>query len=141
VKLPNEKKLVGCKWVYKIKFNSNGTIEQYKPRLPRNIFTLTKMYTARILLSITVNQGWELYQMDVKNIFLQGSLEEEVYMTLSPGHGKEHDARLVCKLIKLIYGLKQSSRAWYEELSSHLIFYNFKINNVDHSLFIKIDHM
>ena len=58
------------------------------------------MNTVRILFSIAVNQNWKLYQMDVKNAFLQGTLEEEVYMTLSPGHKKEEDHRLVCKLKK-----------------------------------------
>jgi Reverse transcriptase (RNA-dependent DNA polymerase) len=76
--------------------------------------------------------------MNVKNIFLQGTLEEEVYVTIPPGHRIEMDSNLVCRLKKSIYGLKQSPRVWYEKLSSHLLSYNFKINNADHLLFSKI---
>jgi Reverse transcriptase (RNA-dependent DNA polymerase) len=58
------------------------------------------MTTVRILLSITVNNGWNFYQMDVKNAFLQGTLEEEVYMNLSPDHRKENISNLICRLKK-----------------------------------------
>jgi Reverse transcriptase (RNA-dependent DNA polymerase) len=75
--------------------------------------------------------------LDVKNIFLQENLDEEVYMALPPGHNKEGDATIVCKLKKSIYGLKQSSRTWYGKLNSYLIACNFKISNTDHSLFSK----
>jgi Reverse transcriptase (RNA-dependent DNA polymerase) len=61
-------------------------------------------------------------------------------MILPPRHEKEHDPTLVCKLIKLIYGLKQSLRIWYEKLISYLFFCDFKINNVDHSLFVKVNY-
>jgi Reverse transcriptase (RNA-dependent DNA polymerase) len=79
--------------------------------------------------------------LEVRNTFLQGTLEEKVYMRLPLSHEKEQDRNLVCKLIKLIYELKQSPRAWYEKLSSHLTSYNFNINNADHSLFVKHDHI
>jgi Reverse transcriptase (RNA-dependent DNA polymerase) len=145
VPLPNGKKLVGCKWIYKIKYHNNGTIERYKARLVAKGYTQTygidyeetfapvaKMNTIRILLSIVVNQNWTLHQMDVKNAFLQGTLEEEVYMSLPPGYIRENTSNLVCRLNKSIYGLKQSPRAWYDKLSSHLLSYNFKICNADH---------
>ena len=76
--------------------------------------------------------------MDVKNAFLQGTLEEEVYMSLPPGHKLENNSNLVCRLNKAIYGLKQSPRAWYGKLSSYLNSCNFKISSADHSLFTKI---
>jgi Reverse transcriptase (RNA-dependent DNA polymerase) len=95
------------------------------------------MNTVRILLSIVVNNNWNFYQMDVKNTFLQGALEEEVYMTLPPGHQRENTSNLVCRLNKSIYGLKQSPRAWYEKLSQFLISCNFKVSDADSSLFIK----
>ena len=138
--------------MYKTKYNSDGTIERYKARLVAKRFTQTygvdynetfapvaKMNTVRILFSIAVNNGWDLYQMDVKNAFLQGTLEEEVYMTLPPGHKLETNSNLACRLNKSIYGLKQSPRAWYGKLSSYLISCNFKISNADHSLFTKCD--
>jgi Reverse transcriptase (RNA-dependent DNA polymerase) len=102
VLLSKDKRLIGCKWVYKIKYNSDRTIERYKTRLVakgyiqaysidyQETFALVaKMNTVKILLSLAINNGWYLYQMDVKNIFLRGTLEEEVFMTLPPGYGKE----------------------------------------------------
>jgi Reverse transcriptase (RNA-dependent DNA polymerase) len=98
------------------------------------------MNTVRIILSIAVNQSWTLYQIDVKNVFLQETLEEEVYMTLPPNHKKEGNPNLVCRLLKLIYGLKQSPSAWYGKLSSYLISCGFIISKTDHSLFCKINN-
>jgi Reverse transcriptase (RNA-dependent DNA polymerase) len=78
-----KKKIVGCKWVYKIKYNCDGSIERYKARLVPKGFTQTysidyqeifapivKINTIRILLSVAINQGWNLFQMDVINMFL-----------------------------------------------------------------------
>jgi Reverse transcriptase (RNA-dependent DNA polymerase) len=148
--LPKNKKPVGCKWVYKIKCNSDGTIKRYNARLVAKGYTQTygidyhetfapvvKMNTVRILLSIAINNSWELHQMDVKNAFLQGTLEEEVYMTLPPGHKRENMSNFVCRLNKSIYGLKQSPRAWYEKLSHFLLSCNFKTSWADTSLFTK----
>jgi Reverse transcriptase (RNA-dependent DNA polymerase) len=125
-------------------------IERYKARLFAKRYTQTygidyhdifipvvTMNTVRILLSIVMNNGWNLHQMDVKNAFLQGTLEEEVYMNLPPGHKKEKNSNLVCRLKKLIYGLKQSSIAWYDKFSHFLTSCNFKISGADSSLFTK----
>ena len=131
--LPNGKKVVGSRWIYKTKFNSNGSIERHKARLVAQGFTQTygidyketfapvaKMNTVRVLLSVAVNNAWPLFQMDVKNAFLHGDLEEEVYMKLPPGHPRENEPNKVCRLYKAIYGLKQSPRASYSKLSSVL---------------------
>jgi Reverse transcriptase (RNA-dependent DNA polymerase) len=150
--LPKDKKPVECKWVFKIKYNSDGIIERYKARLVAKDYTQTygidyqetfapvaKMNTVRILFSLAVNQNWTLYQLDVKNAFLQGVLEEEAYMLIPPRHKEENKSNLVCKLKKSIYGLKQSPRAWYGKLSSYLISCGFITSKVDSSLFVNLD--
>ncbi|KAM1770681.1 hypothetical protein ACFX11_045589 [Malus domestica] len=149
-KLPKGKRAVGCKSIYKIKFNSDGSIERHKARLVARGFTQTfevdyketfapvaKMNSVRVILSIAVNKGWSMYQMDVNNAFLHGDLKEEVYMRLPPGHPQSQEPDLVCKLHKSIYGLKQSPRAWYSKLSSVLLSVGFKMSNADSSLFVR----
>jgi Reverse transcriptase (RNA-dependent DNA polymerase) len=98
---------------------------------------VAKMNTVRILLSVAINNGWHLHQMDVKNAFLQETLEEEVYITIPPGHKREGSSNLVCRMNKSIYGLKQSLRAWYKKLSQFLTSCKFKVSDSDSSLFTK----
>jgi Reverse transcriptase (RNA-dependent DNA polymerase) len=149
VELPYGKRPVGCRWIYKIKFNSNGSIERYKARLVAKGFTqtygvdykdtfapVTKMNTVRTVMSVAVNYNWPLFQMDVKNAFLHGELEEEVYMEPPPGLSLKYG--VVCRLKKAIYGLKQSPRAWYGKLSSALTKIGYKKSEADSSMFTLI---
>jgi Reverse transcriptase (RNA-dependent DNA polymerase) len=150
VKLPNGKQTVRCRWIYKIKYKSDGTLERYKARLVAKGYTQTygvdyketfapvaKMNTVRTLMSVATNCDWSLFQMDVKNAFLQGDLEEEVYMNLPPGLPVPRESGLICRLKKAIYGLKQSPRAWYGKLSSALVKVGFKKGEADSSMFTK----
>ncbi|KAL0641684.1 hypothetical protein Bca4012_102622 [Brassica carinata] len=146
--LPKGKKAVTSRWIFTIKYKADGSIERKKTRLVARGFTQTygedyietfapvaKLHTIRIVLSLAVNLGWGLWQMDVKNAFLQGELEDEVYMYPPPG--LEHLVKKgnVLRLKKAIYGLKQSPRAWYNKLSTTLNGRGFKKSELDHTLF------
>ena len=87
-------------------------------------------------MDITVSNGWPLKQLDVNNAFLQGTLNEEVYMGQPPGFVDSDKPTHVCKLKKAVYGLKQAPRTWYNELSSFLLSLRFRNSMADTSLFV-----
>lgn len=95
-----------------------------------------KIATVRFVLAISVSRGWCLRELDVKNAFLHGVLEEDVYMRQPPGYEDSGRKSYVCKLDKALYGLKQAPRAWYSRLSSQLLKYGFVASKSDTSLFI-----
>ena len=124
--LPTGKRPVGCKWVFTIKHRADGSIERYKARLVAKGYTKTlgidydetfspvaNFNTIRVLFSIAANRDWPLYQFDVKNAFLHGEIEEEVYMHAPPGFSNEFAPGEGCRLKRALYGLKQSPRAWF----------------------------
>ncbi|KAJ0625451.1 putative RNA-directed DNA polymerase [Helianthus annuus] len=148
--LPSGKKPVGCRWVFTVKYKSDGTIERYKARLVAKGYTQTygidyletfspvaKINTIRVLFSIAANKNWPLHQFDVKNAFLHGELTEEVYMEAPPGFATDFKTGEVCRLKKSLYGLKQSPRAWFGRFTLAMKGYGFKQSNSDHTLFIK----
>ncbi|RVW29708.1 Retrovirus-related Pol polyprotein from transposon TNT 1-94 [Vitis vinifera] len=149
-KLPQGKRPVGCKWVFNVKYKADGRIDRYKARLVAKGFTQTygidfqetfapvaKLNTIRVLLSLAANLDWNLHQLDVKNAFLNGDLEEEVYMEIPPGLKLSSSNDLVCKLQKSLYGLKQSPRAWFERFTKVIKGEEFSQGQSDHTLFIK----
>jgi hypothetical protein len=123
VALPKDKKAIGCKWVYKVKHNADGSVSRYKARLVNKGYAQThgidyeetyspvaKMTTLRAIIAMAAAKGWSLHQMDVKNVFLHGDLQE-VYMEQPPCYVDQIHPNLVCRLKKALYGLKQAPRA------------------------------
>uniref|UniRef100_A0A2N9HUN6 Reverse transcriptase Ty1/copia-type domain-containing protein n=1 Tax=Fagus sylvatica TaxID=28930 RepID=A0A2N9HUN6_FAGSY len=146
---PPSKNIVGCKWVYKLKHNSDGSISRYKARLVAKEFheqygvdyeetfsPIVKPPTVRLVLSLAVSLNWPLRQLDVRNAFLHGTLQEEVYMTQPPGYVHPHFPSHVCRLHKSLYGLKQAPRAWFESFTGQLLHLSFTASSTDSFLFI-----
>ena len=115
--IPKGAKIVGCKWVYKTKLDSQGNIERYKARLVAKGFTqregidynetfspVSCKDSFRIIMALVAHYDLELHQMDVKTAFLNGDLEENVYMAQPKGFVMEGKERMRCRLKKFIYG-------------------------------------
>jgi hypothetical protein len=110
VPLLEGKKAIGCKWVYKVKHNLDGSINMYKARLVAKGYAQThgidyeetfapvaKMATMRAVIAVAASRGWVLHQMDVNNAFLHGELQEEVYLDQPPGYEDMNHPDYVCK--------------------------------------------
>ena len=97
---------------------AKGYTQTYGVDYQETFAPVAKVNTVRILLSLVAHYNWQLLQYDVKNAFLHGDLDEEIYTSIPPGF-EGNACNKVCKLKKALYGLKQSPRAWFERFASH----------------------
>ena len=134
VPLPPGKRAISSRWVYKIKPSVNGSPTRYKARLVARGFEqqdgidfldtfapVVRWEPIRILIAVAIHLNWPIHQLDVLTAFLNGILQEEVYMRQPLGFVTPGTDHLVCKLHKSLYGLRQSPRAWYARLHIALL--------------------
>ncbi|KAL8090283.1 hypothetical protein AgCh_039668 [Apium graveolens] len=131
--LPFDRKVIGLKWIYKLKRDASGNIVKYKARLVAKgyvqkqgvdfdelFFPVRRVETVRLLLALAAKNNWEVHHLDVKTAFLNGEIYEEVYIAQPEGFVKKGEEHLFYKLIKALYGLRQAPRAWYSKLNKSL---------------------
>jgi hypothetical protein len=148
---PKEKTVVSSKWVYNKKHSANGSIDKYKAIFVaccfsqkegiyyKETFALVARYTyIRAITAIVAVMKWKLHQMDMKTTFLNGVVEEEVYVEKPQGF-ETHDRNThVCRLKKALYGLKKAPKAWYNKIYSFLMSLGFTNNKEDSNLYYKV---
>ncbi|GJR43759.1 putative ribonuclease H-like domain-containing protein [Tanacetum coccineum] len=150
--LPDGKRVIGTKWVFRNKRDERGTIIRNKARLVAQgyrqeegvdydeVFApVARIEAIRLFLAFASFMGFSVYQMDVKSAFLYGNITEEVYVNQPPGFVDPHHPNKVYKVIKALYGLHQAPRAWYERLSTFLLKHGYRRGAIDKTLFIKRD--
>ena len=150
VKLPNGKRALQNRWIYRLKHEGNSASLRYKARLVvkgfrqkksidyDEIFSpVVKMSSIRTVLSLAAGLDLEIEQMDVKTAFLHGDLEEEIYMEQPEGFKAKGKEDYVCKLKKSLYGLKQAPRQWYKKFESVMGEQGYKKTTSDHCVFVK----
>nr|KAJ0211013.1 hypothetical protein LSAT_V11C400187580 [Lactuca sativa] len=148
VSLPPGKQTIGCRWGYKIKTKADGSVERYKVRLvakgyfqqygldyEETFSPFAKMTTVPNMIAVVSVRQWKIFQMDVKNAFLNDDIYEEVYMIPPPGI--QHRSCEVCRLHKSLYGLKQAPRAWFGKFFTVITFLGFVQSNHNSALFVR----
>ena len=137
------------KWIFKLKLNSDGSVARHKARLVakgfmqkaevdyKEIFApMTIIETIRLAMALASKRNWLVYHY-VKYAFLNGSLNEDVYVTQPPGFEIKRKEKLVYKLNKALYGLKHAPRCWNQKINSFLIKHRFKQCTVEYGVYYK----
>jgi hypothetical protein len=146
----DDKKPLGVKWVYKTKYKSSGEIDRFNARFVAKgykqksgvdyfeVFApIARLDTIHMLISLSTQNNWKIHQMDVKSAFLNGTLEEEVYVEQPTGYVVRGKEDTVYRLKKTLYGLKQALRAWYKTIDSYFLQNGFHRCPFEHTLYIK----
>ncbi|GKD58606.1 retrovirus-related pol polyprotein from transposon TNT 1-94 [Tanacetum coccineum] len=142
--------IIGTKWVFRNKLDENGVVSRNKPRLVSQGYNqqegidydetyapIARLESIRILLAYAHALDFKLFQMGVKSAFLDGFINEEVYVAQPPGFTDFKKPDHVFKLKKALYGLKQAPKDWYDRLKAFLIKHEYKMGMVDNTLFTK----
>ncbi|GAA0143380.1 transmembrane signal receptor [Lithospermum erythrorhizon] len=143
---PNHKP-IGCKWVFRLKYKQDGSIDKYKARLGAKGFNqiedvdyfdsfspVAKTVTVRIILAYVAANRWALHQLDINNAYLHGYLDEDIYMQIPEGYTGGQKPQ-VCKLKRSLNGLKQAGRQWNTKFTNTIVGYRFVQSYHDHCLF------
>lgn len=149
VEKPPNAKIIGSKWVYKIKRNPDGSVAKYKARLvargfnqkygidfDENFSPVARYETVRLFLAIAASEQMQIAQIDIKNAYINGILKEEVYLQQPKGFEDTGRPNLVCKLSRAIYGLPQSGKYWYDTFTDTLMKFGLIKLNSDPCAFI-----
>lgn len=148
--MPAGHKPIGLKWVYKLKRDANGNVIKHKAWLMakgyvkkqgidfEEVFApVTRLETVRLLLALAAKNEWEVHHLDVKSAFLNGDLEETVFVKQPEGFVKENEEHKVYQLIKALYGLRQAPRAWYAKLNKCLKGLGFVKCPYEHAVYVR----
>jgi len=141
--LPASKKPIYVKWIFKLKLKPNDEVAKHKARLVAWGFmqkadmdyfevyaVVARLETVRLIVAIACGRNWPMHHLDVKSAFLNGRLDEDVYVTQPPGFKIKGKENIVYRLHKALYGLKQAPRAWNKSIDSFLVQQNASLSMV-----------
>jgi len=147
---PPSKNVIGVKWIFRTKLNADSTINKYKARLvvkgyaqiygvdySETFAPVARMDTIRFLLAVAAHRNWKVFQLDVKSAFLNGILQEEIYVEQPAGFVNQGKEDKVYLLKKALYGLKQAPRAWYGRIDDYLTGSGFQKSLSEATLYVK----
>uniref|UniRef100_A0A2N9EFL2 Uncharacterized protein n=1 Tax=Fagus sylvatica TaxID=28930 RepID=A0A2N9EFL2_FAGSY len=150
VDLPPGSNTIGCKWVFRRKYRTDGSIQTFKARLMAKSFRqregidyfdtyapIARITSIRVLIALASIYKLVVHQMDVRTAFLDGNLDEEVYMDQPEGFVLPGNERKVCKLVKSLYGLKHAPKQWHEKFDTVILANGFKHNGADKCVYFK----
>ena len=142
---PEDTNIIGCRWVFRIKRDSNGKVLKYRARLVAQGFTqlygidfqetfapVARLSSIRTVIALAASEDWELHQMDVKSAYLNSPIDTAIYMRLPPGCSNKGK---VARVKKGIYGLRQSGNLWHKTLTTAFNKLNLTRSAVDHGVF------
>lgn len=150
VDMPKHKDVIGLKWIFKTKYNEDGSIQKHKARLVAKGYSqqpgidfnetfspVVRMETIRVVLALAAQLELQVFQLDVKSAFLNGELEEEVYVQQPEGFGVKGKEDKVYRLKKALYGLKQAPRTWNSKIDGYFLKNGFHRSPNEPSLYVK----